>query len=137
MKSQDSVRVSNLNKASSLCYPSPIEKLVTFRGSKQSCRASYRADVLKSKLRMALAAKHCTIRFYGRTSADCPAAHSSPYLGHFRDRIYDAMRKLGGRADEHGSVLGDGSSHCLGVQSLEENEKPRHNCSSLLLPRAT
>lgn len=36
------------------------------------------------------------------------------YLGHFRDRIYHTVRKLWGGTDEHGSVPGDGSSHCLG-----------------------
>ena len=50
-----------------------------------------------------------------KSQSACLVVHSRTYLGHIRDRIYHTVRKLWGRTDEHGSVPGDGSSHCLGV----------------------
>lgn len=53
---------------------------------------------------------------YFKYSSAQPVSH----LGHFRNRIDHTMRKLWGRTHQHSCIPGDGSSHCLGIESLRE-----------------
>lgn len=71
------------------------------------------------------------MRFYFKIRFNAWWSLFLTYLGHFRNRIYHTVRELWGRTNEHGSVPGDGSSHCLGVTRGKENEHPRLSYSIL------